>query len=188
MEFLKIIWGISACILALTLSQMPVLAQEAPEYQIKAAMLYKFALFVEWPAGAFSGPASPFAVCVLGRDPFGPWLQHEMGKTLVGKHPIEIRYLEKAEDAGGCQMVFISRSERPRLKKVLASLQNTHALLISDISPANEFCLAGGMIGLIIENNKVRFELNATLAGKKGFKIDSTLERVATSVKCGEEP
>ena len=188
MEFRRITRSISACILALAISQVPAPAQEAPEYQIKAAMLYKFALFVQWPSGTFAGPVSPFIVCVLGKDPFGPWLNHEMGGTLAGKHPVEIRHIEKSEDAAACQMVFISRSERPRLKKALAPLKKTHALLISDISPVNEFCLDGGMIDLIIVHNKVRFELNATLAEKKGFKIGSTMKRIATSVKCGEGP
>ena len=188
MEFLKVIRGISAGILILVFSQIPALAQEAPEYQIKAAMLYKFALFVEWPAGVFSSPQSPFAVCVLGKDPFGPWLYHEMGGTRIGTHPVVIRFPGNARDAGACQIVFISRSEQPRIKDVLAALKNTHALLVSDIRPVDEFCLGGGMIGLIIKNKKVRFELNAALAEKKGFRINSTMKRVATSVKCGEGP
>jgi hypothetical protein len=71
-----------ACAAALTplLLTEPVQA-EAPEYQVKAAMLYKFALFVEWPAKAFATETSPFVACVVGQDPFGKWLQHELGEA-----------------------------------------------------------------------------------------------------------
>jgi hypothetical protein len=77
--------------------QTPAYAQ-APEYQVKAAMLANFALFVEWPPIAFAVADSPFAACELGDDPFGPWLKHEFGER-VGTHPVVIRHLEDAEQA-----------------------------------------------------------------------------------------
>jgi len=158
---------------------------EATEYQIKAAMLANFALFVEWPQAAFSTPDSPFVACVLGVDPFGPFLKHELGER-VGSHPVEIRYLEKAEAAPECHIVFISRSEEQRLKKVLTSLHNKSALIVSDCSDIDEFCRDGGMIGFVMEGHKVRFDLNADAAAKAGLIIDSKLKRVTGSTECGE--
>jgi len=158
---------------------------EATEYQIKAAMLANFTLFVDWPPRAFSTADSPFVACVLGVDPFGPWLKHELGGR-VGSHPVEIRYLEKAEAAPDCHMVFISRSEQPRLNQELASLRNTSALIVSDCSDITDFCRNGGMIGFVTEGRKVRFDLNANAAAKAGLKIDSKLKRVSGSAQCGE--
>jgi hypothetical protein len=121
---------------------------EATEYQIKAAMLANFALFVDWPPKAISTTGSPFVACVLGIDPFGPWLKHELGGR-VGSHPVAIRYLENADAAQDCHMVFISQSEQPKLNQELASLRNTSALIVSDCSDVDDFCRNGGMIGFV---------------------------------------
>ena len=158
---------------------------EATEYQIKAAMLANFALFVEWPPKAFSTAASPFVACVLGSDPFGPWLKLELGER-VGSHPVEIRYLEKAAAAPECHLVFISRSEQPRLREELTSLRSTSALIVSDCSDIGDFCRNGGMIGFVMEGRKVRFDLNADAAARAGLKIDSKLKRISGSAQCGE--
>lgn len=168
----------------LLLGYTPVYA-EAPEYQIKAAMLANFALFVDWPSAAFSTAGSPFVACVVGSDPFGPWLKHELGEY-VGSHRVEIRYPENAEAAPECHMVFISHSEQPRLKRVLHSLRNTNALIVSDAGDITDFCRNGGMIRFVMEGRKVRFDLNADAAAQAGLKIDSKLKRVSGSTKCGE--
>jgi len=171
-------------IVMLLLWYTPVYA-EATEYQVKAAMLANFALFVDWPPTAFSTADGPFVACVLGNDPFGSWLKHELGER-VGSHPVEIRYLTKAEEAPECHILFICRSEQPRLKQVLTALRNTSALIISDVSDITDFCRNGGMIGFITEGRKVRFDLNADAAAKAGLKIDSKLKRVSGSTNCGE--
>lgn len=165
----------------------PVPAQaEAPEYQVKAAMLYKFAVFVEWPAKAFASGTSPFVACVVGKDPFGRWLQEEMGEARVGSHPVEIRRLEEGGAAEACHLAFIGASEQPRLPEILAPLRNTSTLTVSDVSDASQFCTLGGMICLVMEKGKVRFQLNSQAIEQSGLKIDSKLKRVALSVDCGE--
>lgn len=164
--------------------EFPVQA-ETPEYQVKAAMLYKFAVFVEWPDKSFSSDTSPFVVGMLGKDPFGPWLQQEMGETSVGTHPVEIRHIEQ-DEAAGCHLVFISASEPPRLREMLILLRKTTtALIISDVSDISQFCRWGGMIGLVMEGGKVRFTLNSNAIVQAGLKIDSKLKRIALSTDCG---
>lgn len=174
----------AAGIVMLLLGYMPVYA-EVPEYQVKAAMLANFALFVDWPDATFPAPGSPFVACVVGSDPFGPWLKHELGER-IDNHRVEIRYLEKAEAAPECHMVFISRSEQPRLKRVLNSLRHASALIVSDAGDITDFCRNGGMIGFVMEGRKVRFDLNADAAARAGLKIDSKLKRLSGSTKCGE--
>jgi len=174
----------TVAIVMLLLGYTPVYA-EATEYRIKAAMLANFALFVDWPAKAFSTAESPFVACVLGIDPFGPWLKHELGER-IGSHPVEIRHLDKADAAQDCHMVFISRSEQPRLNQELTSLRNTSALIVSDCGDINDFCRNGGMIGFVMVGRKVRFDLNASAAAKAGLIIDSKLKRVSGTAECGE--
>jgi len=175
---------VAVVIILLLLGYTPVHA-EATEYQVKAAMLAHFALFIDWPPAALPTADSPFVACVVGEDPFGSWLKHELGER-VGSHPVKIRYLKKAEAAQECHMIFISRSEQGRLKQVLASLENKVALTVSDARDISYFCRHGGMIGFVMEGRKVRFNLNAEAAAKAGLKIDSKLKRVSGSTLCGE--
>lgn len=166
--------------LVLVWAGWPARAQsEAPEYQIKAALLYKVALFVEWPDRAFESPSSPFVVGVLGGDPFGPWLEQELGGMRIGDHPVEIRRLKRASQGRDCHMVFISRSDEMRLDEVLDELRSMPVLTVSDRSG---FCETGGMIGLVPHQNHVRIALNADSAERVGLTISATLQRVALSV------
>jgi len=171
-------------IVMILLGYTPVYA-EATEYQLKAAMLANFAIFVEWPTTAFSTAESPFVACVVGQDPFGPWLKHELGER-VGSHRVEVRHLESLAAASECHMVFISRSEQRRLKQVLTALRNSRALIVSDASDITDFCRNGGMIAFVMDGRKVRFDLNSSAAEKAGLKIDSKLKRVSGSATCGE--
>ena len=158
---------------------------QAPEYQVKAAMLANFALFVEWPSSLFPTAASPFVACVLGSDPFGSFLKIELGDR-IGSHPTQIREIGTPQGTRGCHMIFISKSERSRLEQVLASLKTGDALIVSDVDDTGQFCRNGGMIALKMEGGKVRFDLNANAAAKSGLKINSKLQRLARSTDCGE--
>lgn len=169
----------------LLVSELPVQA-ETPEYQVKAAILCKFAVFVEWPARAFATETSPFVACVLGKDPFGPWLQQEMGEARVGTRPVAVRQIGSEEAAGDCHLLFISASERPRLETIMPRLRGAGALIVSDVRETSQFCRLGGMICLVTERGKVRFQLNSKAIAQAGLAIDSRLKRVALSADCGE--
>ncbi|UFS69979.1 YfiR family protein [Geomonas sp. RF6] len=166
------------------LLERPVHAAE-PEYQVKAAMLANFALFVEWPATAYSAPDSPFVACVIGPDPFGPYLKTELGER-IGSHPTQVRELRTPQEAHGCHLVFISKSEQSSVDQVLGQLRVGSALIVSDVRDTGQFCRKGGMIALKTEGGKVRFDLNADAAAKSGLKINSKLKRLARSTDCGE--
>jgi hypothetical protein len=90
-------------------------AQEFNEYRVKAAFLYNFAKFVDWPPEAFKSPSDPIVIAVLGKNPFGTLLAEEVaGKTLLGRS-FQVRDVTNAQQASGCQIVFVSSSERKRL-------------------------------------------------------------------------
>jgi hypothetical protein len=150
------------------------------EYAVKATYLYNFARFTEWPVKGVDTKDNSFAVCVLGHDPFGPILDTILaGEAIDGKHMVH-RRISAVQDAGNCRIIFISSSEESRLKETLAVLGKMSALTVSDIS---DFSMRGGMIQFVVEQNKVRFEVNLQTTGRAGLVLSSELLKVAISVR-----
>jgi hypothetical protein len=150
------------------------------EYQVKATYLYNFARFTEWPANGAGVDNNSFAVCVLGRDPFGPILDTILaGEAIDGKQMVH-RRISAVADAGTCRILFISSSEESRLKETLAVLERKSVLTVSDIP---DFSVRGGMIQFVVERDKVRFEVNLQTAGEAGLTLSSELLKVAISIK-----
>jgi YfiR/HmsC-like len=149
------------------------------EYEVKAAYLYNFGRFVEWPAKV-SAASESFSICVLGDDPFGATLDATIaGESINGKKVVLTR-ITKPQDAASCRILFISSSEESRLKEVLATLDKTSVLTVSDIS---QFTQRGGMIRFVTEANRVRFEVNLAIAEHAGLTLSSQLLKVAVSVR-----
>jgi YfiR/HmsC-like len=149
------------------------------EYEVKAAYLYNFGRFVEWPAKV-SAASESFSICVLGDDPFGATLDATIvGESINGKKVVLTR-ITKPQDAASCRILFISSSEESRLKEILATLDTTSVLTVSDIS---QFTQRGGMIRFVTEANRVRFEVNLAIAQHAGLTLSSQLLKVAISVR-----
>lgn len=157
---------------------VPVAAQRPREYQVKAAYLYGFGRFVEWPAAPVSADGS-FVLCVLGDDPFGPLLDQAAEGGQVKNQPVSVRRIERAEDGGACDTLFVSASEQPRLPRILAVLGHRPVLTVGD-SP--DFARRGGMIGFSVEGSRVRFTVNLAAAQDAGLMLQSELLRVALTV------
>jgi hypothetical protein len=154
-------------------------AAEAPEYQVKAAFLHKFALFVEWPTNAFADARSPLIVGVLGESPFGPLLELEMKDATVQDRPIRVERCRGIEEAGNCHVLFISASEHKRLTEIANALRSRPVLTVGE---GGSFCQGGGMIGFTLVEKKVRFEINTDAAHRAGLQISSQLMQVAGKV------
>jgi hypothetical protein len=149
------------------------------EYQIKAAILFNFAKFVEWPESGFRTPQSSFTICMLGKDPFGHFLDDLLlNKTIVDR-PIVVERLKDKSNARHCQMVFVSPSEQTNLLAIMDSLQGANVLLVGE---THDFAASGGTIELTLENNHVRFTINLDAANRAGLRIDSRLLALATIV------
>jgi hypothetical protein len=158
------------------------MAEKPSEYEVKAVYLYNFAKFVQWPAGEPSGETDAFTVCVLGEDPFGRILDFTLaGETLHGKKTATKR-IERARDARGCRIVFVSGSEERRIRSVLGALKGMNVLTVSDM---DDFAERGGMIQLVMDEDRVRFEVNLTVATSEGLEMSSELLKVARGVKKG---
>jgi len=154
-------------------------AKPTTEYEIKAAFLYNFAKFVEWPVSAFSSPKQPLNVCVLGRDPFGKALEDALLGKSIGEHPVSLERSRDFADLAGCQIVFVSATESPRLPEILVHLRGHSALLVGE---SEGFAGAGGTIEFVLEQNRVRFAINPNAADRGGLKISSKLLALALIV------
>jgi hypothetical protein len=164
-------------ILLLLLAQMG-RAQGAGEYQVKAAFLLNFARFVEWPPQNFSSPTDSIDVCILGPDPFGEALDEMVKDKVVSGRPLQVRRLREPAQAGGCELVFVNAIEA-RNKVHLSKELNWGMLTVSD---GKDFARDGGIVTLVMQQNRVGFEINVDAADHAGLKISSKLLSLATIV------
>jgi len=142
------------------------------EYQVKAAFIFNFAKFVEWPPGAFADARSPLLIGILGESPFGTDFEQAVrGKTLNNR-PVTVKECRTTEEARKCHVLFISTSEKARLKEIFKDLASTNILTVGE---TEDFIKDGGMIRFFWEGNKIRFEISGDVAKKAGLKIDSKL-------------
>lgn len=148
------------------------------EYQVKAVYLYNFSKFVQWPATG--GGKDTFAICVLGHDPFGATLDSAIAGEKIEQKTMVARRIANVQDATKCQILFVANSESARVKQILAALEKDSVLTVSDVP---EFSADGGMIQFVIQENKVRFQVNLTAAEKAGLTLSSQLLKVASAVK-----
>jgi len=149
------------------------------EYQVKAAFLYNFAKFVEWPDTAFTSNSAPLNICILGNNPFNASLDDIRDKTVRGR-PLSIRMNPDIDKLNQCHILFISASEKNQLSYIIQRLNNASVLTVADMEG---FTSAGGMINLVMQDNKVSFDINLKSARLAGLKISSRLLKLANTVR-----
>jgi hypothetical protein len=159
-------------------------AQPVEEYQVKAAFLYNFVKFVEWPAEAFKTPGDPVTICVLGRNPFGGALEEAVQGKVVAGRSFAVRELSEAVPQGECQVVFVAVSERKRFHSILKKLKSPGILTVGE---ASGFAAEGGVINFRLENGRVRFEINVDAADEKRLKVSSKLLALAEIIRSGKK-
>ena len=155
-------------------------AQDAlSEYQVKAAYLFNFLKFVEWPDDSFADSLAPIVIGVVGEDPFGSALpQVTIGKTVQGRDLV-LRKYHAGEDVRGAHILFISPSEKKRLPMILSSLRGSSVLTVAD---TEGFLDAGGMIQFLNENDRVRFAISVEATSRAKLKMSSKLLSLAKVV------
>ena len=152
---------------------------EIDEYRLKAAFLFHFAQFVEWPSNPVKGPDNGFVFCVVGEDPFHGDLEGTVqGKSLSGK-TIRVRHIKQPKDTKGCDVVFVDRNQSGRIGEFLAAVSDWPVLTVGD---SDDFLRQGGMIRFCVEDRKVRFEVNQDAAEKANLKVSLRLLLLAKSV------
>jgi hypothetical protein len=156
----------------------------ALEYRVKAAYLLNFTRYTEWPPTAFAGPSDALNVCIVGRDPFGPVLDQTLLARRRSSRPVHI--LRPARPTEGlCHVAFLGAATPAVLESWLAALATEPTLTVGD---GDSFVDAGGMIGFVIVDETVRFEINAAAARAARLQLSSRLLALATRLVPEQTP
>lgn len=169
---------------AATLLALAAMALPPLEARVKAGCLYNFAKFVEWPAGTFRTAKEPLVIGIVGEDPLVPVLAELVAGVRVGGRSVQVRRCRAGADAPRCQILFIGRNQPEPLPALLAAVRGMPVLTVSE---AAGFVQAGGMIQLTRQDGRLRFVIQAGVAGQARLKISSQLLKLASSV-LHEEP
>jgi hypothetical protein len=154
------------------------------EYQVKAAFLYNFAQFIEWPSTALTNADTPFCIGVLGDDPFGTALEETVQGETINGHKIIVEKAHRVKDLKNCQMIFICKSEKGQLREIMSELDSSAVLTVSEI---DGFAASGGVINFYLDGSKVRFEINPATAQHDGLKVSSQLLSLGKIIQGGRE-
>jgi hypothetical protein len=188
-------------VLVLALFVIPIMSEAkaettaSREYQVKAAFLYNFIMFVEWPAEKMADINDPIIVGIIGSDPFGDAFDPVKDKKVKGKNVVIKRFkgIEELKTGGSdkskphpqieaireCHVLFICSSEKTHLKEIISLIENDNVLTVSDVE---NFLDAGGIINFVMEEKKVQFEISVVSCEKANLKISSKLLRLAKRV------
>lgn len=153
---------------------------ESSEYLIKAGFIYNFAKLTEWPGPAFPQANSPVVIGVLGdTDPFRGTLDDVLRGKQVNGREFVVKHLKWKDDLRGCNILFVSSSARPHLDELFHLIRGLPILTIGD-SPG--FAERGGIINFVLEDNRVRFDINVAAAKQANITISSRLLALARIV------
>lgn len=152
------------------------------EDDVKAAYLFNFTKFVEWPSGAFSGTSDPLKVCVAGDEALRHAVERAVTGERVGGRPLKY-VAPPPDDAAGCHMLYLGRGATDRASLIATAAK--HPILIVGDSP--QFLQLGGAIAFVIEERRVRFDIDPAAAARAGLKVSSKLLRVARHVVEGAD-
>ncbi len=183
-------WGVAVWLLLISslLSLQPIYAQTAEVSQVKAAYLYNFAKFVEWPSDASRGTGEPAVICVVGDERTRVALETAIiGKKVVGRR-IEARSPSTGKEFRACQVLFIGFPDKERILAILHTLAGSSVLTVGQ---TNGFASLGGMINLVEKSGSIELEINPETAGAAGLKVSSRLlvvSRIVADQRSGESP
>jgi hypothetical protein len=151
------------------------LSAQAPafdEYQVKAAFLYNFAKFVEWPPGTFANSADPIGICIIGQNPFGSTLEDMVQGKRIGDRAFVVRRLTDTQQVKGCEILFIGAGEWKRARALLDVVKGAPVLTVGE---TDDFTSFGGVIAFQLEGPRVRIQIDLEAAGRAKLRISSKL-------------
>jgi hypothetical protein len=171
--------GFGLGLVALVASSAEAQAGSADEYSVKAAYLYNFAKFVEWPAET-GDLGKPLVIAVLGKNDFGAVLKRTVQGETVNGRVISVLSVSRLEDLLYCHILFLGSLNKKRLAGILRATEGAGILTVSE---TDEFIQLGGVIAFVSEGNKIRFEINLGAARQNRLNISAKLLRVAKGVR-----
>jgi hypothetical protein len=153
------------------------------ERAVKAAFVYKFLAYVDWPAHAFESPGAPLVVGMLGADAIAADLAQAVAGRTVGDHAIQVRRLREGDPTSGLHVLFVGRTEAQRLPAIARAVQGQPTLIIAESPGALQ---AGAAINLVIATDgRVRFEVALDAAERAGLRLSSRMLALAQTVRGG---
>jgi len=157
-------------------------AAGSSEYLVKAGFIYNFAKLVEWPAASFTSSGQPIVIGVLGSDSFATTLERVVEGKKIELRPFSVKRLKSLKDPKdcACQMLFIAAAESTHAEEIIQLLRGASVLTIAE-TPG--FSKQGGIINFVLEDSKVRFEVNVDAAKHAGLNISSRLLSLAKIVQ-----
>jgi YfiR/HmsC-like len=167
-------------------TEIPLRAQAAisgptfDEYQVKAAFLYNFAKFVEWPSGTFGSTADSIVICVIGPNPFGSILEHTVQDKKIGERAFVVLRLVDTKQAGRCQILFIGAGESKGTRAFLEPLTGAAILTVGE---SDDFTALGGIVRFRLDGPRVRIQIALDTAERSRLRISSKLLGLAEIVK-----
>jgi len=176
----SLLFSLSVATVLTTLSAATLNAQQVDEYRAKAAFLYNFAKFVEWPPELSGDAHEVLTICVLGHDPFGQALDDVIAGKVIAGRPLALRRLTDARHTNGCRILFISSSENSRTLSSLKSDEKRGILTVGEAGNATAECVA---IKFTLEGGKIRFEINLVEVEEGKLRLSSKLLSLATVVR-----
>ncbi len=164
----------SACVLLLLCAAGWSQPTVTSEYQLKAAFLFNFLQFVDWPTSAFDSLNQSIAICILGPDPFGAELDAVIAGERINGRPIEVRRLVDVGPAANCHLLFVNVQSRQGLRRALEQLRGHPVLTVSDVTA---FSGEGGMIEFVRQEDRIRLRVNLRAASEARLRLSSKLLR-----------
>jgi hypothetical protein len=153
--------------------------QTLSETRIETAFIFNFTRFVDWPVSTSTDPTSPFLICVVGADPLAQLLREAaVGKAVRGR-AFAIKTVRSKDDLRLCQILYLGAGEGRQVARVLESVKRNSVLTVSEI---RGFASAGGLIGFVVQDNKMRLEMNLEAAKRTGLTVSSRLVEVSRLV------
>ena len=158
-------------------------SSDSSEYLIKAGFIFNFAKFVEWPTSAFAQPDSPIVIGILGTDPFGTIIDQIVQDKKIGARGFAVKRLKwgsDVKDLRDCKILFVSASEKAHMDELLQMVKGLPVLTVGE-TPG--FAERGGVIRFVLEDNRVRFEVNVEAAHQAELTISSRLLTLARIIQ-----
>jgi hypothetical protein len=163
-------------LLALLLARVQIAAPAPNQYVLKAAFLYNFCRFIDWPDSAFASPNEPLIIGIAGDDPFGSLLNEAVKGKKYHNRPIRIDRFRGPRDIRRCHLLFVSRANAGRVVPILVAVAGKSVLTVGE---TEDFFNRGGMITLTAEQNRVRLRINTAVLHSANLVVSSKLLRVA---------
>lgn len=174
----RILSAVCIAVLALASRLAAAAPAESLEYAVKATFLYKFAGFVEWPAAAFESASSPVTICVLGSDPVALLIDHAAAGQQIGERTVVVRHLQTLAGVSGCQILYVATSAPA------AEAQNAmRGMPVLTVTDSGGIASARSVVTFVVQDNRVRFDIDDAAAAENGLTISSKLLSLARVVR-----